>query len=125
MLPSERDWCHEDLPVDLPPFLVETAREAGLRYEGLTFSYLILQKEPTHRREVHRLVRAPRETKGKMELQLCTPTGGLVTVNRLARDASERNALVDELQRGDSLVCEPPIDEEKKRIGRDTLVSSL
>lgn len=45
MLVRETDWCHEDLPIDLPDWLVPVARAAGLRYEGLTFSYLVLRKD--------------------------------------------------------------------------------
>jgi predicted O-methyltransferase YrrM len=43
-LARETDWCHEDLAVDLPPWLVPVARAAGLRHEGLTFSYLVLRR---------------------------------------------------------------------------------
>ena len=44
-LAHETDWCHEDLAVDLPTWLVPVARAAGLRYEGLTFSYLVLRRD--------------------------------------------------------------------------------
>ena len=37
-LARETDWCHEDLAVDLPGWVVPIARAAGLRREGLTFS---------------------------------------------------------------------------------------
>jgi ribosomal protein RSM22 (predicted rRNA methylase) len=43
-LARESDWCHEDLSVDLPAWLVPVARAAGLRHEGLTFSYLVLRR---------------------------------------------------------------------------------
>lgn len=80
MLARERDWCHEDLDVDLPGWMVETARAAGLRWQGLTFSYLVLRRdatrsvaellasEPGERALVPlRMVSAPRATKGKTE----------------------------------------------------------
>jgi ribosomal protein RSM22 (predicted rRNA methylase) len=44
-LAVETDWCHEDLPIDLPRWLVPVARAAGLRREGLTFSYLVLRRD--------------------------------------------------------------------------------
>jgi hypothetical protein len=43
-LEHDLDWCHEDLPVDLPPWLVPVARSAGLRRQGLTFSYLAVRR---------------------------------------------------------------------------------
>src|SRR5580700_2681488 len=42
-LARDSDWCHEDLDVDLPGWLVPVAKAAGLRHEGLTFSYLVLR----------------------------------------------------------------------------------
>src|SRR5215472_6890137 len=44
-LTREGDWCHEDLDVDLPPWLVPVARAAGLRWQRLTFSYLVLRRD--------------------------------------------------------------------------------
>ena len=35
MLAREGDWCHEDLPVDLPPWLVPVARADGTGYDLL------------------------------------------------------------------------------------------
>jgi SAM-dependent methyltransferase len=98
MLARERDWCHEDLPVDLPPWLVPVAREAGLRWQGLTFSYLVVQRAPG--RSVGevlrapdlvpvRLVSAPRVSKGKTEAFACGPFPGESTgprVMQLDRD---------------------------------------
>jgi len=81
MLARESDWCHEDLPIDLPPWLVPIARGAGLRYEGLTFSYLVLRRDAVTLggrtgpafREVSGLIR----TKGKTERMLCGYGPGL------------------------------------------------
>jgi hypothetical protein len=44
-LAAEGDWCHEDRAIDLPPWLVPVARAAGLRWQGLTFAYLVLRKD--------------------------------------------------------------------------------
>ena len=43
-LARDSDWCHEDLAVDLPSWLAPVAIAAGLRREGLTFSYLVLHR---------------------------------------------------------------------------------
>lgn len=104
MLPRERDWCHEDLPIDLPDWLVPTARAAGLRWERLTFSYLVLTREPHAPVRGARLVSQPKVTKGKRELLLCSETGSLLAVTRLDRHAGHANAALDGASRGDHVV---------------------
>lgn len=136
-LHRESDWCHEDLPVDLPPWLVPVARAAGLRREGLTFSYLVLRKDgaglgqspalpaPSGRRL--RVVSSPMRSKGKREVFVCgdvrDETGGLlaarVKATRLDRDASQTNAAWEELMRGELVVVEPPLTLLRPRV-RDT-----
>ena len=81
-LAVEGDWCHEDLDVDVPPWLVPVARAAGLRWEGLTFSYLVLRRDSrTLARAVSeglstvRVVSGMLRTKGKRELYLCGQLG--------------------------------------------------
>jgi SAM-dependent methyltransferase len=80
MLMDARDWCHEDMAdVSLPPWLVAIAKEAGLRWEGLTFSYLTLRNDKRTLRDVVpaggyralRLLSAPIVTKGKTEAIVC------------------------------------------------------
>lgn len=114
-LASEGDWCHEDRGVDLPPWLVPLARAAGLRYQGLTFSYLVLRREgPTLREVVARRAAEPvrdrvrlrvvsdrMPSKGKIEVFACTERGERVRLRRLDRDATEANAPFEELARGD------------------------
>lgn len=79
LLARDRDWCHEDLAVDLPSWLRDVARGAGLRYQGLTYSYLTVRRTPgrlAHSRAGEgwvsaRLVSAIRDSKGKREAFLC------------------------------------------------------
>ena len=87
LLVRDRDWCHDDLSVDLPPWLVQTALSAGLRYQGLTYSYLTLRKDRQNVRSalekrapsgdgttpaiVGRWVSHIRVSKGKTEIFLC------------------------------------------------------
>lgn len=84
MLARDRDWCHDDVDVDLPEWLADIARGAGLRYQGLTYSYLTVRKRPgrlSHNDErardgswvSARLVSGLRPTKGKSEAFLCAP----------------------------------------------------
>jgi hypothetical protein len=77
-LATEGDWCHEDVPVDLPDWLVPIARGAGLRYQGLTFSYLVLRRDGETLRgrlggagAPFRVVSDLFRTKGKREAFLC------------------------------------------------------
>jgi SAM-dependent methyltransferase len=102
MLARERDWCHEDLASDLPEWLTTVARAAGLRWEGLTFSYLVVRRDRTHSVGAlvardgwvsARLVSTPRETKGKTEAFASGPFGLGRTGPRLmqlAREAKRR-----------------------------------
>ncbi|MCC6645847.1 MAG: hypothetical protein IT374_09790 [Polyangiaceae bacterium] len=106
MLPRERDWCHEDLPIDLPAWLVPTARAAGLRWERLTFSYLVLTRERRSAAAGARVVGQPKITKGKRELPVCTEQGALVTLTRLDRHASLENAAFEGAARGDHVVTD-------------------
>ncbi len=127
------DWCHEDLPVDLPPWLAPLARAAGLRWQGLTFSYLVLRKDGATLAErgfPYRVISGPLVTKGKRELFLCgaparsaAEKGGgpeegkaagesapptRVRVQRLDRHATPENAAWSELGRGDLVRMTPP-----------------
>ncbi|MDP3274039.1 MAG: small ribosomal subunit Rsm22 family protein [Deltaproteobacteria bacterium] len=77
LLARPRDWCHQDIATDLPAWLIETARGAGLRFQGLSYAYLTLRHEPTLLTQTQapwvpaRWVSAPRASKGKTEAFLC------------------------------------------------------
>lgn len=107
MLASERDWCHEDRPIDLPAFAEKLARGAGLRWQGLTFAYLVLRRDGRELArelggaDLHRLVASPRITKGKRELVLCRPDEPRRVI-RLDRDGAKRDA-IESAARGDVL----------------------
>lgn len=110
-LPVETEWCHEDQKVDLPSWLVPLARGAGLRYQGLTFSYLVLRRDG---RTMARSAQVPGElrfraisdvlaTKGKSELFICDEQGRRVRIRQLDRDQPRaKGALsISDLGRGD------------------------
>jgi hypothetical protein len=124
-LARDTDWCHEDLPVDLPRWLVPVARAAGLRHEGLTFSYLVLRNDG-ERLSGHlaappgaarlRVVSELMRTKGKRDAFVCgelsvqggAPVAGRVRATRLDRDTRAGNAVWGDLVRGDLLIVDPP-----------------
>jgi hypothetical protein len=117
-LARESDWCHEDLPVDLPGWLVPVARAAGLRREGLTFSYLVLRRDGVRlvdRLESSagglrlRLVSNLIRSKGKVEAHVCGELGAARggKAMRLDRDAATSNAFWEQAARGDVVVIEP------------------
>lgn len=91
-LRKERDWCHEDRPIDLPSTLAPLARAAGLRFQGLTFSYLVLRRDgaalATTWETPTRLVSELRRSKGKSDGWFCAAESeGLALVECLDRDA--------------------------------------
>jgi Mitochondrial small ribosomal subunit Rsm22 len=121
MLAREGDWCHEDIDVDLPEDLAGLAKRAGLRWQGLTFSYLVAKQKPDGfvpaETTLFRAIAQTRKTKGKLEAMLCgkvetddpqhdedgelLPPATLLRLMRVDRDASAANAALDGLKRGD------------------------
>lgn len=133
-LAREGDWCHEDLAVDLPEGARALARGAGLRWEGLTFAYLVLRRDGVSLGDVAgrgpglaRIVSSPIVTKGKRELVLCgeLATGpGRAKVRRLDRERSPSNEAWDALGRGD-LVRVDPAPADGARLGPDAGVAPV
>lgn len=138
MLEQERSWCHEDLPIDLPPRVAAIARAAGLRWQGLTFSYLVLRKDGftlpgalgEDARGAMRVVSLPIVTKGKRELWLCGDAIAgeaadqerkLRKIARLDRDEQKRGAF-SSAARGDVIAFEPPLEPDAARAGKDVAV---
>jgi len=141
-LATEGDWCHEDLPVDLPAWLVPVARAAGLRFEGLTFSYLVMRRDGlTLRRALSatptsvflRAVSWPIKSKGKLEAFLCgeflgqggTPAADRVRTTRLNRDATDANRSWDRIARGDLVELAAPLPRARARIAAGDVVFTV
>lgn len=138
-LARESDWCHEDLAVDLPEWLVPVARAAGLRREGLTFSYVVLHRGPLRLAAALvappgaarlRVVSGEIRSKGKLEAFVCgelaAPSGmlaGRARLMRLDRDAKAGNSAWDRLARGDVIAVTPPPELERPRITSASVVS--
>jgi SAM-dependent methyltransferase len=139
MLDGPADWCHEDLPVDLPSWLVPLARAAGLRFEGLTFAYLVLREDGAGMPvgagpgEVLRVVSSPIPSKGKLELFVCGQTDvgpTRVRVRRLHREGTAENEAFESLVRGDLARFDPapatkqadPARPREQRLPGDTSV---
>ena len=139
-LVEESDWCHEDLEVDLPPWLASVARSAGLRRERLTYSYLVLRKDgvslpgslasargalPASAGLPLRVVSELMRSKGKSEAFLCGSLDGAgerVRATRLDRADSVSNAIWARIRRGDVLVVDPPPTVERPRIENSSQV---
>lgn len=93
MLARERDWCHEDLPLSLPERLRSIARAAGLRWQGLSYAYLVLRRGPgALARGAYRVVGGPISSKGRTEWHACGEAG-LLRIRRLDRHRREHDPL--------------------------------
>lgn len=130
MLENERDWCHAQVPFQLPASMSEIARRSGLRDHDLTFSYLTLRTRAgrvgslaarSDAMNVSRVVSAQLPSKGKLELFACSDVG-LSRAMRLNRKQTEQNADFDLLARG--AVVQLPVPDERGRIsvGEDDFV---
>jgi SAM-dependent methyltransferase len=140
MLANPHDWCHEDLPVNLPDPLIPVARAAGLRFEGLTYSYLVLRRDGVTLRGrlgsrapgLARVVSAPLVTKVKREWFLCgdAMTNGELTsaktkAMRLDRERAPHNVAWDDARRGDILAFDPALDSERPRLAKGGTVTQV
>jgi ribosomal protein RSM22 (predicted rRNA methylase) len=118
-------WCHEDLPIDLPERVAALARAAGLRWQGLTFAYLVLRKDGVSLEATtngaYRVVSAPIVTKGKRELFVCG-RGERRKLARLDRDGS-RGDVWSRAARGDLLALDPM--PAGTRLGGETVITKL
>ena len=129
LLVDENDWCHEDRAISLPSALIPIARAAGLHFEGLTFSYLLVTRAPlTPGRELGRVVAPTREAKGKRALTICfaLPDDNEGTVGLYERLDRHRGASHDAWQaasRGSVLAMTPW--PEPGRLDADVVVELL
>ncbi len=137
-LTRDSDWCHEHVPIDLPAWLVPIARAAGLRHEGLSYSYLVVRRDGVRLVDALsdplsyrlRVVSDRIVSKGKCEAFLCgdfrgpdgrrQPARGRVV--RLDRAASAANRAWDTLARGDVVSVDPPLDLDRARVGPSSSV---
>lgn len=127
-LDDEGDWCHEDLDVDLPTWLHPIAKRAGLRWQGLTFSYLVLRKDgqslaTLRPQATQRTVSDARPQKGKCERFLCGrfldgDTRQRVTL--LDRHRDDHNRALRDAPRGALLAVDPPLAVSTPRLAPET-----
>ncbi len=119
MLANERDWCHEDRAVTLPPRTAELARVTHLRDDGLKFSYLVLRRDSTPLVEQRgwRVVSAVHAPKGKVELDGCSDAG-LVQLRLLRRHRSDANRTFERAARGDVLAVDAVEITSETRVER-------
>lgn len=110
-LARDRDWCHEDRPLQLPPRAARVAQATGLRDSGMKFSYLVLRgaSDPLvaapESRAALRVVSEPKRLKGRRE---CTGCGdaGWVDLRLLGRHRGDANRSFERLRRGDVVVID-------------------
>jgi ribosomal protein RSM22 (predicted rRNA methylase) len=121
-LARERDWCHEDRPLALPPRAARLAAVTGLRDDGMKFSYLVLRRRaeplfatpPGH--TAYRLVSEPRKQKGRRECLACGDSGW-VALRLLSRRRSEQTRRFERARRGDLVVLDTPVEPPRHDLG--------
>jgi ribosomal protein RSM22 (predicted rRNA methylase) len=127
-LANPDDWCHEDRPLQLPPRTAELARLTHLRDSGMKFSYLVLRHTDAPLVEqggaAWRMVSAPRPAKGKLEIYGCSDSGR-VPLRLLKRNRVDANRCVEDARRGDVIVVDAPVENERVEIGRETPVTRV
>ncbi len=102
LLRRERDWCHEQDSSSLPDELIPVAKAAGLRFERLTWSALVLRRDGRRLSDGGwRVVGGPLKSKGRCEWHACG-VAGHVRVARLDRHKSKPDAF-DDVGRGSVL----------------------
>jgi ribosomal protein RSM22 (predicted rRNA methylase) len=129
LLVRERDFCHDQLPFELPEPLAKLAEDAGLRTERLTYSYLTLRNDrrrlwdiAERDRRAYRIVGGPVGTKGKTEWDGCGEPG-LVRLRLLDRERV--NDRMDGAARGTIVRFEREPDSPDLRLRPDVLVERL
>ena len=122
---DERDWCHEDRPLVLPPRTAELARRTHLRDSGMKFAYLVLRRQPralADDPDAWRIVSAPMPAKGKLELIGCGERGR-VTLRLLKRHRSDANRPIERADRGDVVTATAPVDDKRVELVDDSVVT--
>jgi ribosomal protein RSM22 (predicted rRNA methylase) len=126
-LANPDDWCHEDRAIELPPRTAELARLTHLRDSGMKFSYLVLRRDDAPlvtQARAWRVVSAPRPAKGKLELFGCNDAGR-VPLRLLKRNRADANRAFEKARRGDVLVVDAPVEDDRVEIGVDSSVDRL
>jgi SAM-dependent methyltransferase len=120
LLARERDWCHAELPIALPEPLAALAREAGLRFEGLSYATLALRNAAPRapRARDATIVGGPIASKGKVELHLCHD-GRLTRLDWMSRDGDPPATL----HRGARATMDREPTSERARHGRDVVIT--
>jgi len=128
---SRNEWCHFSIKWKPPRFMEIINRELKREIDLPKFSYLIILKGkfsfPENYVGAGRVVSNLRIEKGKKRFFLCK-NEKYICFERLDRDASEKNAMVDEILKGDIVKVDEKSCEVKGgnlRIKKDTSVEIL
>jgi ribosomal protein RSM22 (predicted rRNA methylase) len=128
---TRNEWCHFSIKWKPPRFMEIINRELKREIDLPKFSYLIIFKGkfsfPENYAGAGRVVSNLRVEKGKKRFYLCRDER-YICFERLDRDASEKNEMVDEISKGDIVRVDEKSCELKGgnlRIGKETSVEIL
>jgi ribosomal protein RSM22 (predicted rRNA methylase) len=69
---SQRDWCHDRIFIEMPPYYYELEKHLSMENRSLTYSYLAMRRKPA--RDVANIARVVGDTldeKGKVRQMFC------------------------------------------------------
>ncbi|MDT8318512.1 MAG: class I SAM-dependent methyltransferase [bacterium] len=113
-LDSSKDWCHEADEWESPQIVRSLDGLTGFDKSRLNYSYLVLRQDGLALSDIYseasgdifRVVSDLIKEKGKLKLFVCGKEGRAL-VERLDRDRSESNILLDSLRRGEIINVNP------------------
>lgn len=104
-LDDERDWCHDERPLELPELTNQMSVATGLRDGLMKMSYLVLRRQASPLVRAGelvplRIVSRPRRGKGERDMFVCGDAGRR-RLRLLKRHRNDRNRALERARRGD------------------------
>lgn len=119
LIHSKKDWCHDRIAVQLPPWFENFKTDLPMENHELTFSYLIARMIPPPQKTAARVIGDPLWEKGKVRQMICR-TDEREFLSWLRRKGDPHPA-----QRGDLIATEGWPESPRHEIRLDSDVKTL